>query len=130
MFPADSPFADKLHTNYVPTEPEISEIRNLLVEPADELARVDAQIEEQEVVLSQLKAKRAALEAAIDAHKALTSPIRRVPRDILLEIFFSCLPTAHNAVIDPHEAPLLLGYICKHWRSVACSTPGIWSSLH
>ncbi|KAJ7080540.1 hypothetical protein C8R44DRAFT_653552, partial [Mycena epipterygia] len=122
MFPADSPFADKLHTNYLPTESEISGIRNLLVVPAAELARVDAQINE-------LMAKRESLKTAIDAHNAhnaLISPLRRVPQDVLQEIFLACLPTAHNAVIDPGEAPLLLGRICSHWRSLAWSTPRIW----
>ncbi|KAJ7080515.1 hypothetical protein C8R44DRAFT_653554 [Mycena epipterygia] len=115
MFPADSPFADKLHTNYVPTDSQISEIDHLLLEPTAELTRVDAQIDEQEVVITKLKAERAVLEAAIDVHRALTMPIRRIPRDIILEIFFSCLPTAHlNALIDPREAPLLLGHICRH----------------
>ncbi|KAJ7080517.1 hypothetical protein C8R44DRAFT_555871, partial [Mycena epipterygia] len=118
-----SPFSEKLHTNYVPTDSEISAIRHFLVEPAAELTRLDDQIDE-------LLVKRASLKAAIDAHRALMSPIKRIPQDVLLEIFFSCLPTAHNAVIDPHEASLLLGNICKHWRSVAYSTPRIWGSLH
>ncbi|KAF7364849.1 hypothetical protein MVEN_00355200 [Mycena venus] len=127
---ADSPFIDRLNTNYVPSDSEICEIRTLLVDPVDELAKLDAQIEEMEITLSLLKEKRASLQAPIDAHRALISPMRHVPLDVLQEIFFSCLPTEHNALIDPAEAPLLLGQICSHWRSVAYSTPRIWSSLH
>ncbi|KAJ6585369.1 hypothetical protein B0H19DRAFT_1109349 [Mycena capillaripes] len=126
----DSPFADRLYTNYAPSDAEISEICALLVDPVGELARVDAQIEEMEIMLSQLKEKRAMLKTPIDAHRALMSPIRRIPRDVLSEIFFSCLPSVHNALIDPAEAPLLLGRICRHWRSVSYSTPSIWSSIH
>ncbi|KAF8214956.1 hypothetical protein K438DRAFT_1435500, partial [Mycena galopus ATCC 62051] len=66
------------------------------------------------------------LQEPIDAHRALLSPIRRVPKDILLEIFFSCLSSKHNAPIDPHEAPFVLGHFCRHWRSIACSTPMLW----
>ncbi|KAJ7080547.1 hypothetical protein C8R44DRAFT_688890, partial [Mycena epipterygia] len=84
MFPAHSPFAEKLNTNYAPSDAEVQQIRALLMEPIDELARVDAQINE-------LLAKRALLKAAIDAHRALTSPMRRIPQDVLLEIFLSCL---------------------------------------
>jgi hypothetical protein len=36
----------------------------------------------------------------------------------------------NNALIDPSKAPMLLGRICKHWRSVTYSTPRMWSSLH
>ncbi|KAJ7741327.1 hypothetical protein B0H16DRAFT_1033005 [Mycena metata] len=126
----DSPFADKVDSNYVPSDSEILEIRALLVEPERELALLDAQIEELETTLSELKEKRASLSAPIDAHRALTSPIRRVPHDVLLEIFFSCLPSTHNALIDASEAPLILGLICRHWRNVAYTTPRIWSSIH
>ncbi|KAF7364864.1 hypothetical protein MVEN_00356700 [Mycena venus] len=105
-------------------------IRALLVDPADELAKLDAQIEEIEITLSQLKEKRTLLKAPIDAHRALISPMRHVPLDVLQEIFFPCLPTEHNALIDPAEAPLLLGRICRHWRSVSYSTPMLWSSIH
>ncbi|KAJ7464828.1 hypothetical protein B0H11DRAFT_2309234 [Mycena galericulata] len=130
MFLVDSPFADRLHTNYTPSGPEMEQLRILLVEPTNELAQVDAQIAEMHVLIGQLRAKQASLQAEISAHTALMSPIRRAPLEILQEIFLACLPTTHDALIDPGEAPLLLGCICKHWRSVAYSTPMIWSSIH
>ncbi|KAF7348281.1 F-box domain-containing protein [Mycena sanguinolenta] len=83
-----------------------------------------------EVALVQLKEKRGLLQKPIDAHRALISPMRLIPQDILLEIFLSCLPSKHNALMDPNEAPLLLGRICRHWRSVAYSAPMLWSSIH
>ncbi|KAJ6508274.1 hypothetical protein C8R45DRAFT_966808 [Mycena sanguinolenta] len=83
-----------------------------------------------EIALNQLKEQHASLKAPIDAHKALISPMRCIPQDVLLEIFFACLPSEHNALIDPAEAPLVLGHICRHWREVAHSTPMLWSSIH
>ncbi|KAJ7486230.1 hypothetical protein B0H11DRAFT_2017470 [Mycena galericulata] len=127
---AASPFQDKLGTNYVPSEPEVEEIRGLLVNPNEELARIDAQIDEMDHVVRRLREERASLHTIIDAHKALVSPMRRTPQDILQEIFIACISTAHNALIDPDEAPMLLGRICRHWRRVAYSTPRLWSSLH
>ncbi|KAF7346507.1 hypothetical protein MSAN_01878800 [Mycena sanguinolenta] len=127
---ADSPFTDRLNTNYAPSHSEILLIRSLLVDPLEEIARIDAQIEEMELALAELKEKRASLQRPIDAHRALISPMRLTHRDILLEIFFACLPSVHNALIDPAEAPLLLGRICRHWRSVAYSAPMLWSSIH
>ncbi|KAF7348321.1 Hexose carrier protein [Mycena sanguinolenta] len=127
---SDSPFVNRLNTNYVPSESEILQIRALLVDPMDELARVDSQIEVLEITLGQLKERRAVLQEPIDAHRALISPMRLIPHDVLLEIFFACLPTKHNALIDHNEAPLLLGCICRHWRDVTYSTPMLWSSIH
>jgi hypothetical protein len=91
---------------------------------------MDARIEEMEIALSRLKEQRALLKRPIDAHRALISPMRRTPDDVLREIFHFCLPSEHNALIDRDEAPMLLGRICRHWQSVAHSTPNIWSSLH
>ncbi|KAJ7364933.1 hypothetical protein DFH08DRAFT_1073450 [Mycena albidolilacea] len=110
----ESPFADRLNTNYIPSDPEIAEIRALLADPADELARVEARIEEMEIALGQLKELRPSLKT----------------RDVLLAIFSSCLPSEHNALIDPAEAPLLLGRICRHWRDIVYITPMLWSSIH
>ncbi|KAJ6508577.1 hypothetical protein C8R45DRAFT_1208222 [Mycena sanguinolenta] len=125
-----SPFASRLNANYVPSDSEILEIRALLVDPIEEIARIDAQIAEMELALTQLKEKRAFLQEPIDAHKALISPMRLIPQDVLLEIFFACLPSEHNALIDPSEAPLLFGRVSRHWRSVAYATPILWSSIH
>ncbi|KAJ7160090.1 hypothetical protein C8R46DRAFT_956256, partial [Mycena filopes] len=130
MFPNDSPFADRLNTNYVPSDSDIPTIHAVLVEPEDELARLHTQIAEFETMLATLRAKHASLKASIDAHRALTAPIRRIPHDVLLEIFAACLPSTHNALIDPAEAPLLLGRICRLWRNAAYSTPRLWSSIH
>ncbi|KAJ6508328.1 hypothetical protein C8R45DRAFT_440055 [Mycena sanguinolenta] len=127
---ADSPFVSRLHTNYVPLDSEILGIRSLLVDATHEMARIDTQIEAMEIALGQLKKHRASLKLQINAHLALISPIRRVPQDVLLEIFQPCLPTEHNALIDYAEAPLLLGRICRHWRAIAHSTPMLWSSIH
>ncbi|KAF7374450.1 hypothetical protein MSAN_00329100 [Mycena sanguinolenta] len=126
----NSPFVDRLNTNYVPSDPEVLEIRALLAEPEIQLARIDAQIEKMETALAQLKAQRASLKRPIDAHKVLLSPIRRIPHDVLVEIFLACLPSKHHALIDPTQAPMLLGRICRHWSSVAYSTPMLWRSMH
>ncbi|KAF7367731.1 hypothetical protein MSAN_00837000 [Mycena sanguinolenta] len=127
---AVSPFADKLGTNYVPSDEEIAHLRDFLVGPTEQLAKIQAQIDEMELVVGQLKAKRESLQTDIDAHKALISPMRHVPEDVLREIFVACLPTAHNAVIDINSPPLLLGRICRRWRAVLYSTPMLWSSIH
>ncbi|KAJ7643760.1 hypothetical protein FB45DRAFT_999104 [Roridomyces roridus] len=118
----DSPFTDKLNTNFIPSDSEVKQLRALLQEPVAELAQLDA-------LISQLTAQRASLQAAIDPHRALLSPIRRIPEDILREIFVFCLPD-HDALIEVTAAPMLLGRIYGLWRRVAYSTPRLWSSVY
>ncbi|KAF7376743.1 hypothetical protein MSAN_00091600 [Mycena sanguinolenta] len=62
--------------------------------------------------------------------KALISHPRRLPADIVQEIFIACLPTTRNAVMSTQEAPLLLCRICSAWRRIALSAPRLWASLH
>ncbi|KAJ7439221.1 hypothetical protein FB451DRAFT_1302670 [Mycena latifolia] len=126
----NSTFASKLNTNYVPSDAEVEEIHNVLVEPLQQLALLEERITQMQEVMNKLIAEHAALEAEIKEHTALLSPIRRIPQDILETIFVACLPTAHNAIISAREAPLLLGHICSYWRGVAHSMPALWTSMY
>ncbi|KAJ7464765.1 hypothetical protein B0H11DRAFT_1734152, partial [Mycena galericulata] len=119
-------FAEKLNTNYVPSDVEIREIRAFMVEHTGGLNRLDAQIDEMETRIAELRAARKSLKDFIDAHRALTSPIRRLPQDIL---FAFCLPTQCGSLVDTSEAPLVLGHICTYWRYVVCHTPNLWTSM-
>lgn len=77
-----------------------------------------------------MKRERGLLKTSIDQHYNLLSPFRCLPDDILHEIFLWCLPTAHESLLDVSEPPLLLGYVCKRWRTIAYQTPTLWASLH
>ncbi|KAF8184483.1 hypothetical protein BJ912DRAFT_974993 [Pholiota molesta] len=125
-----TPFANELCTNYVPTSQDRDHIRDILVEPQIRLGKVDNKIYELEQALEALKKGRKNLDDEIQQHKRLLSPIRRLPDDMLREIFLACLPGTHNAVMDCEEAPLLLGLVCNRWRLLAYSTPSLWASLH
>ncbi|KAF8199965.1 hypothetical protein K438DRAFT_1822931 [Mycena galopus ATCC 62051] len=111
------------NTNYIPSDEEIKSIRLDIVSRSEELARIDERIYE-------LSAQRDEIQASIDAQKALISHPRRLPADIVREIFIACLPTRRNAVMSTQEAPLLLCRICSAWRTIALSTPRLWASLH
>ncbi|KAK6996908.1 hypothetical protein R3P38DRAFT_2654363 [Favolaschia claudopus] len=117
------PFQSILNTNYIPTDPEISQIRAHILPYEAELAKLNA-------FIKHLRARRDQVKFYVDSHKALISHPRRLPQDILEEIFLACLPTAHDAVMSPTEPPLLLGRICSRWRSIAFALPRLWSSLH
>jgi len=126
----DSPYASHLHTNYTPTESEILQIKQLLTEPLKRLSSLDAEIEKVQSILDGLRDKHRALSDEIEAHRALISPIRQLPLDVLGEIFVHCLPEGRNAVMSSEEAPILLGRICSAWRSITLSTPRLWATLH
>ncbi|KAJ7022723.1 hypothetical protein C8F04DRAFT_1137132, partial [Mycena alexandri] len=42
----------------------------------------------------------------MDGHKALISPLRRLPLDTIQEMFLARIPTPRNSVMSASEAPV------------------------
>ncbi|KAI3610755.1 hypothetical protein WG66_006918 [Moniliophthora roreri] len=120
---SQSPFNHLLQTNYAPSPDELHEIRKIISKPEEQVRLLNEEI-------IQLQAKRDKLQNFIDGHHALLSPARRIPRDIVSEIFLHCLPTDRLPVCSIAEAPLLLTTICRPWREIALTTPRLWRAVH
>ncbi|KAF7357955.1 Tetratricopeptide repeat family [Mycena venus] len=125
-----SPFALQLGTNYCPRDDELPQIQALLIEPSQRLKNLDDEIAVIRKALDKLSEERDALSAYVEGHRALMAPIRRLPLDILEEIFVACLPSHRNCVMSAEEAPVILGRICSSWRTISLATPRLWSRLH
>lgn len=126
----DSPFAHLLKTNRPASDTEFCQIKELLVQPVQNLSSVTDEILLLESLVNDLYIKWGRLTKYVSAHRGLLSPVRRLPPEVLQEIFLHCLPTEHNAIRSVAEPPLLLGRICSAWRRIALSTPQLWSTLH
>ncbi|KDR70032.1 hypothetical protein GALMADRAFT_128196 [Galerina marginata CBS 339.88] len=125
-----SPFSDYLDTNYVPSSIDRLQILQLLKDPEAELAKLSEDISRLQAEIDDLQKRRDELDNAIEEHRKLLTPFRRLPDDMLREVFLFCLPEKHNALMSAAEAPLLLGRICSRWRSIAYHTPRLWATLH
>ncbi|KAJ6480712.1 hypothetical protein C8R47DRAFT_1218566 [Mycena vitilis] len=86
--------------------------------------------------MASISRRRTELLQSMEAHKAVLSPIRRIPPEILGEIFsFIVHATFHfndiNRVTLPvsRHAPWLLTRVCRHWAAVALETPALWSMV-
>ncbi|KAJ7253544.1 hypothetical protein C8J57DRAFT_1659707, partial [Mycena rebaudengoi] len=128
--PIESPFRHMLNTNIIPDDAEYHQIRDFLVDPRKEAAYLAEQIAHMQKVLEELTRKRDDLTEFVDAHMALVSPARRLPDDVIREIFMASLPANRNCAISAKESPLLLCTVCQSWRSLALSTPQLWTSIH
>ncbi|KAJ7073450.1 hypothetical protein B0H15DRAFT_61027 [Mycena belliarum] len=84
--------------------------------------------------LVELEAERRRRSDYTVALKGVLSPIRRIPTEILGEIFLWCrnssLSTYNYSIVDPRQAPVLLGHISSRWRQVSQNTPSLWDHLH
>lgn len=126
----ESPFNAFLFTNYQPTAFESQQILEFCSKPAAELEQLNVEIHKLQEALESLTRQRDVLQDLLDPHRALLSPMRQMPTEILRRIFGLCLHSARNPVMHPSEAPLLLGRICSNWRSIALTTAELWSSIH
>ncbi|KAJ7442985.1 hypothetical protein FB451DRAFT_1376817 [Mycena latifolia] len=95
-----SPFTSKLGTNYCPQDAEIAQIQTLLIQPTLRLKRLDDEIAVLQKALDKLTEERTGIGAYVDAHKALISTVRRLPLDVVQEIFTACIPTHRNYLFD------------------------------
>ncbi|KAJ7707487.1 hypothetical protein B0H17DRAFT_519884 [Mycena rosella] len=93
------------------------------------LDNFDADIESARSVLRGLLTERDETHQTLEAHRALLSPIRRIPPEVLGEIFIHCLPKDTYIAPSVAQCPLLLTQISSNWRSVALATPALWTSI-
>jgi len=123
-------FSHYLHSNQAPSEREAREIKALRVNPSEEISVIDVEIERIESVLDSLKQKRANIQKSIDDCNTILAPVRSLSTDVLGVIFTYCLATHRNPIMDSSEAPILLTQICRDWRSIALSTPRLWTRIY
>ncbi|KAJ7609551.1 hypothetical protein DFH06DRAFT_1376123 [Mycena polygramma] len=119
-----------LGTNYVPTVVEREAIKLYVAQGKERLTELSALLNVDRNRLLNSYGRVAALNELIDPYVGLASPIRIMPPEILQEIFVACLPTRHFPIMEASYAPLLLGRVCRTWRTISLSTPVLWSAVH
>ncbi|KAJ7902878.1 hypothetical protein B0H14DRAFT_2492582 [Mycena olivaceomarginata] len=96
---------------------------------------LELQIAGVDEAIASLELRRAGLLQSAKIQKALLSPIRRLPPEILGEIF-SLVVHAIFGGPDPvnhppwiRQAPWSLIRVCRYWYAVALATPLLWSMI-
>lgn len=86
----------------------------------------------------QLQEQQGRLRGYSSQCRSLKSPIRRLPDDVLRKIFLSLRDDGHpyacatsiSVRLPLFEVPGLRAHaVCRHWRTVAHSTPALWSHV-
>ncbi|KJA13934.1 hypothetical protein HYPSUDRAFT_72809 [Hypholoma sublateritium FD-334 SS-4] len=123
-------FKNLFGTNTIPSHEQTNMLLSGLAEPEKTLRATNDEATRLQLRLSVLSAEKQHLTKIISPYKALISPFRRLPNDVLREVFLACLPTEHNPHLDVRQASLLLTFISNHTRQVALSTPRLWAAIH
>ena len=130
-----SPFDHLLHSNNVPSDQEIPQVKRFLAAHKAAVSDLDREIQQLEDAMKLLRQRRSEHLAVIHDHDALLSPVKRMPTDIMSTIFL--LTTAGSGASPlrdpnppPPHAPVVLSHVCQHWRKIALQTPLLWTRLH
>ncbi|KAK0207282.1 hypothetical protein IW262DRAFT_1282243 [Armillaria fumosa] len=129
--PPDARIIEFLQTNDPPTPIDKKRLDATLSETPDRIAELDSLIHSTTLLLRYLtKDRNRALENQARAKKIL-SPSRRLPPELLTEIFLRCssLCDRRSSPLDPHGLPWTLSHVCRKWRAVAIATPELWSKI-
>lgn len=113
-----------LNTNDPPTESQ----SKLLWDAQQRLGYLDAKAARLPKAPKQIQEEREELQRCINAHRVILSPVRRIPIEIVSEIFNHVLDH-HYMVFDSTAGPWVLSQICRRWRSIAVSHSAMWSSM-
>jgi len=118
----DPILTELLRNNELPLESQLQETRQLRSRANEDLLHIDTEIQ-------RLMAKREQVQRSLDIYNIILSPARRLLPDILREIFCYCIGRTYP-LLSATEAPMVLTRVCSLWRSVAFSSPRIWTRLH
>ncbi|KAJ7623626.1 hypothetical protein FB45DRAFT_926270, partial [Roridomyces roridus] len=119
-------------TNEPPNAAELDFMRPFLSKIAARLTRFDNEITQLKDRLQRLETERGKLAEYHTQHAGIVSPLRRVPPEILAEIFSWTLPTIDEVegdVSDLQQSPWVLTQVSSLWRRTAISIPWLWSSI-
>ncbi|KAJ7603809.1 hypothetical protein FB45DRAFT_671821, partial [Roridomyces roridus] len=94
----------------------------------DEIALLEERLEvllRERTVLSEYRTKNV----------GILSPLRRVPPEILGQIFSWSLPTDEQVKSpeyrpNPKDSPWVLTWVSSRWRAIAVSTHSLWSLIY
>ncbi|KAF6747427.1 hypothetical protein DFP72DRAFT_972483 [Ephemerocybe angulata] len=97
------------------------------VPPSLEAATMRQQIPSMMTEISELRSRLAELEDRVYRYRSATSPLRRVPPEILGEIFHVAMGKAIDFEKKKDLTAILL--VCKKWRDAAYLTGKLWGCI-
>ncbi|KAJ7458561.1 hypothetical protein FB451DRAFT_581146 [Mycena latifolia] len=109
-------------------------VRHVLDDTLTAISDLEEEISKALISLLKLENERRRRSKYAGTLKGALSPLRRIPPEILAEIFLFCrddsLQDYGYSVVDPRYAPMLLGQISSRWRHVCHGSPRLWDHFH
>ncbi|KIJ39442.1 hypothetical protein M422DRAFT_781023 [Sphaerobolus stellatus SS14] len=124
-----------LSTDYIPSPLEALSISTCLTTISSSMTTLDSKLLSLTNELNTLLFARQGLVKEASIYHAALSPMRRLPAEMMGEIFLHCIANSIDPSsiapyhITPHTAPLILLHVCRRWRRIALDTPRLFSTF-
>ncbi|KAK7472441.1 hypothetical protein VKT23_000556 [Stygiomarasmius scandens] len=119
----------------VPSDLESMHIKSLIQDLQDDIDGHEAEMKRLRKALTAEKRRGDALRRDVDRYRAMISPVRKLPVEILMLIFEFCcirgsktfgLELSFDEYFDTTNA---LSQTCSLWRGIVTSSPKLWAKL-
>jgi F-box-like len=128
---------DSMIESYTAQDEEIAERQRILIQ---ELEETEDQRKKIRDTIAYAQASKRALESAASRLEGHFSPIRRLPVELLCQIFYMLLLEEENTRRSRMErwkcsmttrtcAPVVLGRVCSQWRAIVHQNPRLWEGI-
>ncbi|KAH7887184.1 hypothetical protein F5I97DRAFT_1115314 [Phlebopus sp. FC_14] len=131
----ETPYSRYVTLNFIarpedrePIDAILAERQSQIMDLTQEIERVDDLCQTLQVIRAKLRERQSRVEESRQFHRGFTSAVRRLPPEILADIFCHCMPERPCTPCGT-AIPLVLTQVCQRWRSIATATPQLWSSL-
>ncbi|KAF7986270.1 hypothetical protein HWV62_35190 [Athelia sp. TMB] len=117
--------------NNAPLDPEEeTKVRSALLLADRETARINKALLQLKAAQDTLRNQRDLLEVFSSTYAPLVSVLRRLPREILADIFLYLRPDEQSFDSpDLRRTVMLPSHVCRRWREIALSTPELWTTV-
>ncbi|PBK84942.1 hypothetical protein ARMGADRAFT_909979, partial [Armillaria gallica] len=116
-----------LRSNDIPSDSELSSFWDIIKQGPRRIANLDQKIARTKTFLDTLLNERDMVEHYIADAKVLSSPVRRLPSDILRSIALETIPSpSEHDSLDTHSSPWTLSQVCRSWRLTIVNSPELW----
>ncbi|KAK7454492.1 hypothetical protein VKT23_011246 [Stygiomarasmius scandens] len=124
---------EQLRSAYVPSDAEVSQIKPFIEDAQRDLDLIEAEMGKLEDALAQLQERRKNVQGYLNEYKGFISPIRKLPAEVIGEIFDWCADQIFIFWSDPSKidaSALVLSQTCSLWRNIAISLPRLWARMY
>ncbi|KAJ7609076.1 hypothetical protein FB45DRAFT_712546, partial [Roridomyces roridus] len=116
-------------SNDPPQSAELAFIQTVALDTAARLTCFDDEISRLRQRLDYLESQRAQLSQYSHQNAAILSPLRRMPPEVVVQIFLRTLPSFYESNGDASDArgsPWTLAQVSGRWREISLSTASLW----